>query len=147
MFASILGKIPQYSTISSKCSLKECRKVKKVENSDEIGEIIHRDFLDPFCNEYVLIGEEETSLGINYLQFEEEIRTFEIRDSDIIVASYPKAGTTWTQELVWLIGNDLDFKAAEEHLDKRFPHFEYNTYQRFPYFTNIFKIMHHSKFC
>ena len=124
MFVTILGRLQQYSPVSSTCTLKECQKVKKVENTDEIGQIIHRDFLDPFCESYVLVGEGETALGDNYLKFEDEVKKFEMRDSDIIVASYPKAGTTWTQEMVWLIGNDLDFKAAEEHLDKRFPHFE-----------------------
>ena len=35
-------------------------------------------------------------------------------------------GTTWTQEMVWCIMNNLDFKAAKESiLEKRVPYFEY----------------------
>ena len=35
-------------------------------------------------------------------------------------------GTTWTQEMVWCIMNNLDFKAAKERiLEKRVPYFEY----------------------
>ncbi|KAF5296677.1 hypothetical protein FQR65_LT10218 [Abscondita terminalis] len=125
MFVTILHKIQQYTHTLSNCPTNEWRKkIKKIEDTDEIGRIIHKDFLDPFCENYVLFGEEETSLGDNYLKFVEEIENFEVRDTDVIVASYPKAGTTWTQEMVWLVGNDLDFEGAKEHLDKRFPHFE-----------------------
>ncbi|KAF5269723.1 hypothetical protein FQA39_LY08646 [Lamprigera yunnana] len=121
MFLTILHKL-QHSPLLKTCHIKDS--VKKVENIDEIGRIIHKDFLDPFCENYVYIGKEDTVLGENYLKFIETIENFEIRDTDIIVASYPKAGTTWTQEMVWLIGNDLDFEGAKEHLDRRFPHFE-----------------------
>jgi len=38
-----------------------------------------------------------------------------------MVIGYPKSGTTWTQEMVWLIANDLDYKAAEIDQIKRFP--------------------------
>ena len=35
-------------------------------------------------------------------------------------------GTTWTQEMVWCIMNNLDFKAASEtNLEMRVPFFEY----------------------
>jgi hypothetical protein len=35
------------------------------------------------------------------------------------------AGTTWTQEMVWLLANDLDFeKARERTLNERVPFFE-----------------------
>lgn len=41
------------------------------------------------------------------------------------IATYPRSGTTWTQEMVWLICNNLDFDAARsEPLTKRFPFFE-----------------------
>jgi hypothetical protein len=35
------------------------------------------------------------------------------------------SGTTWTQEMVWCIANDLDFEAAKKTtLDERVPFFE-----------------------
>ena len=35
-------------------------------------------------------------------------------------------GTTWTQEMVWCIMNNLDFKTAKQSiLEKRVPYFEY----------------------
>lgn len=41
-----------------------------------------------------------------------EILDFEVRPDDIWVISYPKTGTTWTQEMVWMLCNDLDYKTA-----------------------------------
>lgn len=34
-------------------------------------------------------------------------------------------GTTWTQEMVWCIANNVDLMAAEKLLLKRFPFLEY----------------------
>ncbi|XP_050559195.1 sulfotransferase 1C4 isoform X4 [Spodoptera frugiperda] len=35
-----------------------------------------------------------------------------LRSSDIFVTSYQRSGTTWTQELVWLLASDLDYEKA-----------------------------------
>ena len=31
----------------------------------------------------------------------EDVANFQLRDSDVIVASFPKSGTTWLQEVVY----------------------------------------------
>ncbi len=36
------------------------------------------------------------------------------------------SGTTWTQELVWLIANDCDFEGAKKKLNDRSPFIEYD---------------------
>lgn len=41
-----------------------------------------------------------------------EIKSFKIRSNDVFVIAYPKSGTTWTEEIVWLIQNNLDFDKA-----------------------------------
>ena len=48
----------------------------------------------------------------------ERIRNFEVREDDIWILSYPKTGTTWTIELVWMLVNDLKLETADipEHL-------------------------------
>jgi len=54
-----------------------------------------------------------------------QIREFEVRRDDIWICSFPKCGTTWTQEMVWCLMNGLDFKTAKSKiLDERVPFFE-----------------------
>lgn len=47
-----------------------------------------------------------------FRRYEQDLLDFEVKPDDIWIASYPKSGTTWTQEMVWLICNDLDFEKA-----------------------------------
>ena len=44
----------------------------------------------------------------------ESVLDFRWRPTDVVVSSGPKAGTTWTQEMVWLIANDLDYEGAKK---------------------------------
>ncbi|BFZ24860.1 hypothetical protein BsWGS_27898 [Bradybaena similaris] len=54
------------------------------------------------------------------------IHTFDVREDDIWVVSFPKAGTTWLQEIVYLIVNNGNFEAASQtNIDERFPYFEF----------------------
>ncbi|KAF2886189.1 hypothetical protein ILUMI_19984 [Ignelater luminosus] len=99
----------------------------EVTDNDEIGRIIHKQILNEFCTGYILVGEERTCIPKYYLRFADEIKNFEVKDDDIWVTSYMKTGTTWTQEMVWLIANNLDFKGAEENLNNRFPFLEFST--------------------
>ena len=48
----------------------------------------------------------------------ERIGNLEVREDDIWVLSYPKTGTTWTIELVWMLINDLKLETGQvpEHL-------------------------------
>jgi len=46
--------------------------------------------------------------------FINKIYNMEVREGDIWVVTPPKCGTTWMQELVWLVCNQLDFDAASK---------------------------------
>jgi hypothetical protein len=60
-----------------------------------------------------------------YKNYAEKIKKFEVREDDIWLISYPKSGTTWTQEMIWLLKNNIDFEAAQkEILLYRFPFLE-----------------------
>jgi len=52
--------------------------------------------------------------------FINKIYNMEVRQDDIWVVTPPKCGTTWMQELVWLIANDLDFDRANTLPQVRF---------------------------
>jgi len=62
----------------------------------------------------------------HYSSYSEYIKNFSVRNDDVWVASFIKAGTTWTQEMVWLIGNNLDYEGAKAILPVRFPYFEFD---------------------
>ncbi|KAH8261213.1 hypothetical protein KR044_005352, partial [Drosophila immigrans] len=58
----------------------------------------------------------------------DRITNFETRESDVYVVTYMKAGTTWMQELSWLLLNNLDFSsAANKHSVKRCPFIEFSS--------------------
>ena len=42
-----------------------------------------------------------------------DFKDFKVRDDDIWILSYPKCGTTWTQEMVWIMANNMDFEGAK----------------------------------
>ena len=59
------------------------------------------------------------------MNVEKDIRSFDVRDDDIWISSFPKCGTTWTQEMVWNIVNNVDLEQARSvTLDKRIPFLE-----------------------
>jgi len=58
-------------------------------------------------------------------QFADRVKKLKIYGDDVWVVTFPKCGTTWTQEMVWLINNDLNYeKAFDENLNERFPFLE-----------------------
>jgi len=60
-----------------------------------------------------------------YARLEKEISELEVREDDVWISSFPKCGTTWTQEMVWNIVNSLDIKTAKStSLEERVPFLE-----------------------
>ncbi|GJQ87478.1 hypothetical protein Trydic_g19238 [Trypoxylus dichotomus] len=91
-------------------------------------EVSYRKRLDDLRNETELMDCLEavrgTLLSVNFEKEYERIENFECRDEDVWVTSFPKSGTTWTQEMVWLLGNNLNYDGAKEGLDKRYTFME-----------------------
>merc|ERR1712071_218459 len=54
-------------------------------------------------------------------------RNFPTRSDDVWVVTFPKCGTTWTQEMVWMITHNCDVEAAKEKLQIRSPFIEWPT--------------------
>lgn len=54
-------------------------------------------------------------------QYQKRIEDFEVFEDDVWVITFPKCGTTWTQEIVWLLNNDLNYEIEKTSiLDDRF---------------------------
>ncbi|XP_073943694.1 sulfotransferase 1 family member D1-like [Choristoneura fumiferana] len=53
-------------------------------------------------------------LPTSYREHAAPMRALPLRPDDVWVATFPRCGTTWTQELVWLVQNNLDYKKAAE---------------------------------
>jgi len=60
-----------------------------------------------------------------FLPIADRIKNFEVREDDIWIVTYPKSGTTWTQEMVWQIVNNLDKEAGQLPLLIRSPFLEF----------------------
>ncbi|KZS03672.1 Sulfotransferase family cytosolic 1B member, partial [Daphnia magna] len=60
-----------------------------------------------------------------YARHAEKVYRFQPRNDDVWVVTFPKCGTTWTQELVWMIMNDCDKVRGKAPLLIRSPFLEF----------------------
>ncbi|XP_042240703.1 uncharacterized protein LOC121878510 [Homarus americanus] len=50
-----------------------------------------------------------------YMKYADKLYNFEFKQSDVLVMTYPKCGTTWVQEVVWTMLNNPDLKHSKTH--------------------------------
>lgn len=64
-------------------------------------------------------------LPAKFVDYADRIRNFQVYEDDVWIVTFPKCGTTWTQEMVWLIDHDLDYDTAKQvNLNARSVFFE-----------------------
>jgi len=74
---------------------------------------------------YITIGPEKWLKFTSFADYADELWNFEARADDVYICTFPRSGTTLTQEMIWLLCNDLNYEAAKAtELVKRFPLFE-----------------------
>ncbi|KAG5861550.1 Sulfotransferase 1C4, partial [Gonioctena quinquepunctata] len=74
---------------------------------------------------FVQVGPKKWFFPSGYCREAHNIYNFVARPDDIFVDTFPRSGTTWMTELVWLLANELDYeKAAKMPLTHRFPFLE-----------------------
>ncbi|ALC42803.1 St3, partial [Drosophila busckii] len=60
-------------------------------------------------------------------EFPAMIHNMQVQQDDVWLVTYPKCGTTWMQELLWLLLNDCDFDTAlSKDLELRSPFLEFD---------------------
>ncbi|RZC33427.1 sulfotransferase 1 family member D1 [Asbolus verrucosus] len=85
----------------------------------ELNRIVEEKYSVPVRPGYIKI--ENHILPKKYLEFKKAIDDLEVSDTDVFVTGFPRSGTTWLSEMVWLILHDLDYENAKKHLFERLP--------------------------
>ncbi|CAD0196949.1 unnamed protein product [Chrysodeixis includens] len=76
---------------------------------------------------FVRVGPKKYFFPQKYKQEAANIYNMPLRPTDVFVTSYPRSGTTWTQELVWMVANDLDYETSNAiPLTERYPFLEFS---------------------
>ncbi|XP_069997628.1 sulfotransferase 1A3 [Penaeus vannamei] len=77
-----------------------------------------------FSNGLVDVGGRH-AMPAHYGLFANKYFNYKFQADDVLVMTFPRSGTTWTQEIVWTMRNQLDLDtAAEVPLDTRVPFLE-----------------------
>uniref|UniRef100_T1II83 Sulfotransferase domain-containing protein n=1 Tax=Strigamia maritima TaxID=126957 RepID=T1II83_STRMM len=63
-------------------------------------------------SEIYLIGKEKFCFPKNGPKVAKQFQDFKVREDDVGVLTFPKSGTTWMEEIAYLLINDLDFDKA-----------------------------------
>nr|ACO15185.1 Estrogen sulfotransferase, isoform 2 [Caligus clemensi] len=71
-----------------------------------------------------MVFRDEFYMPKRYLEIDDEIKDLEIRPDDLFIISYPKAGTTWSQEMVWQLKQGVDFEGGKTAIPMRVPFLE-----------------------
>lgn len=90
------------------------------EENDELLRMFHG-----VSSGHVRIGEKKYIMPATWKEQDKYIFDYQSRPDDTWIVTYPRSGTTWTQEMVWLICNDLDYETPKKKLlVERFPFLE-----------------------
>ncbi|XP_058454540.1 luciferin sulfotransferase [Malaya genurostris] len=72
-------------------------------------------------NSLIEVNPGKVFMPTKFQEIGEDILNLEIRTDDVWLLSYPRTGSTWAQEMVWLLGNNLDYEGAKSVQQVRTP--------------------------
>jgi len=76
-----------------------------------------------FCND-LLRANDHLLMSRAFISVSERVYNFPVKEDDIWIVTFPKVGTTWTQEMVWMLVNDVDTEKGAVPLKMRSPFLE-----------------------
>ncbi|CAH2106075.1 unnamed protein product [Euphydryas editha] len=105
--------------------LKYPYEIKQVtEEEDKLAKKYYKGYIRPF----IRVGPHGYFWMAGFGDHAEDIYNLEVRPDDIWVVAFSRSGTTWLQELVWLIANNLDYDGASStSLSARYSFIEFPT--------------------
>lgn len=93
--------------------------------NEELVEYI-KEHVIGFKNGFKFYPDIKCILNKGFENYEKRIRDMEVYDDDVWLLTYPKCGTTWSQEMCWMIMNNVNYKGAEANIFERTPFLEFS---------------------
>lgn len=75
----------------------------------------------PRAESFIIAKPWDIILPSSYSYISEKIENFSVRQDDIWLISYPRSGSTWLQEMVFLLGSNLNYEKAKKLQPLRTP--------------------------
>jgi len=97
---------------------------KHEELSDEENALLRTFLPTAPMDDYIRYPHGPVVMPRSFLELADRIRNFEVKEDDIWIVTYPKSGTTWTQEMVWQIVNNVDKEKGQLPILTRTPFLE-----------------------
>ncbi|XP_022099269.1 estrogen sulfotransferase-like isoform X2 [Acanthaster planci] len=108
----------------------------KYVTSEEFRELMRRQYTAE--SPYTLGEYEGVSLTLDVCEIMDDIKSFEVRPDDCWVVTYPKAGTTWVQEIMSAVMHDGNLEEINKtHTMLRVPYLEENMPEKVRRLKNI----------
>ncbi|CAG9759669.1 unnamed protein product [Ceutorhynchus assimilis] len=95
--------------------------IESMEN-DRLEYILEKHFTNSFRKGHITV--DGVTMPLRFREMQEEILNWDVNEADVWICSFPKTGTTWTQEMVWMMMNNFNFEKGQVNLGARSPFLE-----------------------